>query len=218
MNTKTYTGYLPTATPDFTLSAPSIVRRVGGDGPVQNLAGVEMACNFNATPILDGTVSRTGVVTAGTNITFDWKADFPHAGPILTYMAKCDPDCGHFNGTTGNVWFKIDQMGYNTSWATQYLFDHGNKWSSQVPACLAPGEYLVRHEIIALSGCAKSGGCQFYPSCAQVTVTGSGTVVPSAGLVAFPGGYTFAAVKWDTNTQDPKNYVMPGPAVFQCPA
>src|ERR1700712_1060004 len=51
MNTKTYTGFLPTATPDFTLSAPSIVRRIGSDGPVQNLACDEMACNSHSTPL-----------------------------------------------------------------------------------------------------------------------------------------------------------------------
>ncbi|KFY43249.1 hypothetical protein V495_04061 [Pseudogymnoascus sp. VKM F-4514 (FW-929)] len=74
LGTETYTGYLPTATPDFTADAPSIVRRVGSDGPVELLAGDEMACNFNAVPILDGDVSRVGAVTAGTNITFDWHA------------------------------------------------------------------------------------------------------------------------------------------------
>jgi hypothetical protein len=61
MGTKTYTGFLPTATPDFSLSAPSIVRRIGSDGQVENLAGVEMACNFNAEPILDGDVSALGL-------------------------------------------------------------------------------------------------------------------------------------------------------------
>lgn len=56
-------------------------------------------------------------------------------------------------------------MGYNNvtkSWATQKMFDDGNTWTSVVPACLTPGEYLVRHEIIALSDGYKPGGCQFY--------------------------------------------------------
>ncbi|KFY34386.1 hypothetical protein V494_06815 [Pseudogymnoascus sp. VKM F-4513 (FW-928)] len=218
LGTSTYTGYLPEPTPDFTADAPSIVRRVRSDGPVQLLTGDEMACNFNAVPILDGDVSRVGAVTAGTNITFDWKGGFPHSGPILTYMAKCDPDCGHFTGNEGDVWFKIDEAAYGTSWATQTLFDQDNKWYSKVPECLAPGEYLVRHEIIALSGCASENKCQFYPSCAQVKVEGDGTVVPSTDLISFPGGYTFANVKWDSNTQAPADYVLPGPPVFQCPS
>lgn len=56
-------------------------------------------------------------------------------------------------------------MGYNNvtkSWATQKMFDDGNTWTSVVPACLTPGEYLVRHEIIALSDGYKLGGTQFY--------------------------------------------------------
>lgn len=79
-------------------------------------------------------------------------------------------------------------MGYNNvtnTWATQKLFDDGNTWSSVIPSCLAPGDYLVRHEIIALSDAYKTGGCQFYPSCAQVTVLGSGTVNPTG--YALPG-------------------------------
>lgn len=56
-------------------------------------------------------------------------------------------------------------MGYNNqtnAWATQKMFDDGNTWTSVIPKCLAPGEYLVRHEIIALSEASKAGGCQFY--------------------------------------------------------
>lgn len=61
--------------------------------------------------------------------------------------------------------FSLDEMGYNNvtnSWATQKMFDDGNTWTSIVPKCLAPGQYLVRHEIIALSDAYKTGGCQFY--------------------------------------------------------
>lgn len=34
-------------------------------------------------------------------------ADGMNVGPIFTYMAKCDPNCGSFTGTKGPVWFKI---------------------------------------------------------------------------------------------------------------
>lgn len=102
-----------------------------------------------------------------------------------------------------------DEMGYNNqtnAWATQKMFDDGNTWTSVIPKCLAPGEYLIRHEIIALSEASKAGGCQFYvrvlslcccvcvvcthimclqPSCAQVTVVGTGTVNPTG--YALPG-------------------------------
>ena len=57
-----------------------------------------------------------------------------------------------------------------------------------VPACLKPGYYLVRHEIIALHIAQTVGGAEFYPSCHQLKVSGSGTVTPTK-LVSFPGAY-----------------------------
>lgn len=219
MNKATYTGYLPVPTPDFTRDPPSIVRRVGSDGPVLDILHNDITCNFNAAPIADNGVSRTGEVAAGTTIEFHWPG-WPHSGPIMTYMAKCEPDCGSFTGWGTKSWFKIDEKGYNASWggwATQYLYDQKNVWVSTVPACLAPGEYLIRHEIIALSDCKTVGKCQFYPSCAQLKVTGTGTVTPP-NLVSFPGAYgqKDPGIFWDTNKQLPADYVVPGPAVFKC--
>lgn len=172
MNSATYTGYLPVATPDFNADAPSISRKIGAvpvDGPVQDLASTDITCNFNAVPINDLGVSRTGLITAGTNISFHWNG-FTHSGPIFTYMAKCTPDCGSFTGSEGTPWFKVHQMGYASKWATQVLFNQANTWYTTIPACLEPGEYLVRHEIISLSECKTVGQCQFYPSCHQVKV------------------------------------------------
>jgi hypothetical protein len=108
-----------------------------------------------------------------------------------------------------------------------------------IPPCLAPGSYLVRHEIIALHSAWASGEAQFYPSCHQLTVSGSGSVVPTEGLVSFPGAYkadeagillnvwngTFVLLG-PSFVSDKKltmvfsaagNYTIPGPAVFECP-
>ena len=221
MNSATYTGYFPVATPDFNADAPSISRKIGAvpvDGPVIDLLSTDITCNFNAMPINDNGISRVGSVTAGTNISFHWNG-FTHQGPIFTYMAKCDPDCGSFTGSIGKVWFKVDQRGYDTDWATQYLFNQKNIWHTKIPNCLEPGEYLVRHEIIALSDCKTVGKCQFYPSCHQVKVLGSGTTKPASdSLVSFPGGYspTEPGILWNTNTQLPKDYTMPGVKLFSC--
>ncbi|KAH8149139.1 uncharacterized protein LAJ45_06678 [Morchella importuna] len=214
MNGVKYIGYLPIADPDFTADAPSIVRKIPGDGPIKTPLLANITCNQGAVPI----PGRTGAVDAGSPIKFYWN-EWPHQGPIFTYMAKCDPDCGSFTGTSGPVWFKIHEQGYNNvtnQWATQKLFDDGNTWTSTIPACLAPGDYLVRHEIIALSDAYKSGGCQFYPSCAQVTVVGSGTVNPTG--YALPGFYkpTDPGILFNTNLPY-TYYPMPGPPVFTCP-
>ena len=64
----------------------------------------------------------------------------------------------------------------------------GNLVKYTIPSCIAPGYYLVRHEIIALHSAYAYPGAQFYPGCHQLKVTGSGTKNP-AGLVAFPGAY-----------------------------
>ena len=60
-----------------------------------------------------------------------------------------------------------------------------------IPSCLAPGFYLVRHEIIALHSAWAQGEAQFYPSCHQLLVSGPGSAVPVGGenLVSFPGAY-----------------------------
>ena len=50
---------------------------------------------------------------------------------------------------------------------------------------------MVRHEIIALHLATEKGKAEFYPSCQQIKVGGSGTGVPSQDqLVMFPGAYS----------------------------
>jgi hypothetical protein len=84
-----------------------------------------------------------------------------------------------------------------------------------IPACLFPGYYLVRHEIIALHNAYKEGGTQFYPGCHQSQVSGTGLTVPG-DLVAFPGAYRSddAGVLYSQYSQLP--YTVPGPKVFEC--
>jgi len=67
----------------------------------------------------------------------------------------------------------------------------GGVYSTNLPKNLAAGEYLVRHEIIALHLATQKGGAEFYPSCQQLKVGGSGTGVPTQDeLLSFPGAYS----------------------------
>lgn len=60
-----------------------------------------------------------------------------------------------------------------------------------LPSNIAPGNYIMRHEIIALHLANEKGGAEFYPSCSQLNITGSGTGAPTASeLVSFPGAYS----------------------------
>jgi cellulase len=57
----------------------------------------------------------------------------------------------------------------------------------KIPSGLAPGDYLLRAEAIALHAAGSPGGAQFYLTCYQITVTGGGSASPAG--VTFPGAY-----------------------------
>ena len=88
--------------------------------------------------------------------------------------------------------------------------------NSSIPKNLAPGNYLIRHEIITLQLAVSVGGAEFYPSCSQLRVGGDQTGTPkSSDLVSLPGAYS------DTDpgiyTPDVYNpgfiYTFPGPPI-----
>lgn len=98
-----------------------------------------------------------------------------------------------------------------------------NGWAYfNLPSCLASGQYLMRVEIIALHSAYSANGAQFYSSCLQLNVGGSGSSTPSP-TVSFPfykqndpGIQTNiygAAGAADNNGQP---YAAPGPAVATC--
>jgi len=85
-----------------------------------------------------------------------------------------------------------------------------------LPSNIAPGNYLIRHEIIALQLAVSMGGAEFYPSCSQLTIGGSGTGKPQENeLVSFPGAYhdddpgIFVPAVYDGNL----DYQFPGPPI-----
>lgn len=111
-------------------------------------------------------------------------------GPIMTYMASCgSTTCDKFDATNAK-WFKIDQQSYMPDGKTWWQMNfHNNKTvDTTLPSNLAPGGYLIRHEIIALHNGETQNGAEFYPSCTQVKIGGSGSGTPDA-TVSFPGAY-----------------------------
>lgn len=82
-----------------------------------------------------------------------------------------------------------------------------------VPKDLAPGDYLLRAEAIALHAAGSEGGAQFYMTCYQITVSGDGTA--TAETVSIPGVYKAADPGIEINIyQAMTEYVAPGPAVY----
>lgn len=82
-----------------------------------------------------------------------------------------------------------------------------------IPKDLAPGDYLLRAEAIALHAAGSEGGAQFYMTCYQITVSGDGTA--TAETVSIPGAYKAADPGIEINIyQAMTEYVAPGPAVY----
>lgn len=68
--------------------------------------------------------------------------------------------------TTGLQWFKIAEDGFSSSsWAVDRMISGGGWNYFTLPSCIAPGNYLMRVELIALHAAFSSGGAQFYVSC-----------------------------------------------------
>ncbi len=94
-----------------------------------------------------------------------------------------------------------------------------------MPSCVAPGQYLMRVELLALHSAYSAGGAQFYMECAQIEVSGSGTNTGSE-LVSFPGAYPSndpgIVLNIYDNSGNPTNggraYNVPGPDPITCGA
>lgn len=49
----------------------------------------------------------------------------------------------------------------------------------KIPSGIAPGHYVLRHEILALHSAGSPGGAQSYPQCLNLEITGSGSDTPA---------------------------------------
>jgi hypothetical protein len=121
--------------------------------------------------------------------------------------------------TSSAVWFKIAEAGREGTsdvWGDTPLMTAGNAYTYTIPSCLAAGSYIVRHEIIALHAAYTYPGAQFYPSCHQVQVSGSGTSTGPGSKVAIPGVYNGSDAGITYDMYEASTYTIPGPAVFTC--
>ncbi|KAH7064035.1 glycosyl hydrolase family 61-domain-containing protein [Paraphoma chrysanthemicola] len=212
----TYQGWLPY---NSASGQKSLQRQYPGYDPllIKDLTSVNIRCN-NAGALGTGV---TGTVAAGQKLTAHWKQWTHRPAAVMVYMAKCPGSCDGFDGA-GKVWFKIDHQGLVSGtqnagkWAGDTILET-LVWTSTIPATLAPGNYLIRHELLALH---QANNPQFYPECAQFTVTGSGAVSPpAAALVSFPGAYTGTepGIAFNIDSADAMKattYQIPGPAVW----
>jgi hypothetical protein len=100
-----------------------------------------------------------------------------------------------------------------TSWGTAKVLKQ-LYWDSTIPSSLAAGNYLIRHELLALH---QANNPQFYAECAQLQVTGSGAKTPGDEYLATIPGYakqSDAGVTVDTYADKRTTYTCPGPKVW----
>jgi len=191
INGQSYEGFLP-FTDNYAGPNTKITRHIPDDGPVLDFTSGNMTCNVGAQDAQWRT-NHTAAVDAGSDMSLTWvRWPNDHKGPVTVWMADCGGDCTNFDGT-GSVWFKIDELGLVSgttdtgTWASDLLIQNNITWTVTIPASLKPGSYLVRQEMLALH---SAHAPQFYPSCAQVVVGGSGSSSPSSSeMVAIPGYY-----------------------------
>ncbi|KAH7090918.1 cellulose-growth-specific protein [Auriculariales sp. MPI-PUGE-AT-0066] len=212
-----YNGFKPYNTP----TGQSTIQRVWNKyDPIQDVTLSTVACNDDGTSVTD---QLTAPIAAGKKITGYWNVPWPHnTGPMLAYLAQC-PTSGCTGVSPNSLkWFKIAHEGLISGtvnsgvWASGNMIANNNSWAVTIPSTVPSGYYLFRMETIAL----HSMPAQNYPECAQIQITGGGSVSPASGiLVSFPGAYvqTDPGLTIDIYGEASKTqttYVIPGPALY----
>jgi cellulase len=187
----------------------------------ENYNSPDIACHFNSKP-----AAKHVELAAGDSLDLTWKnwpSTDPHPGVFLNYLAPANSDWT--SNVAGDLkFFKISEQGYDPSvanddedygLATGSFKAKGKVSTVTIPESIAPGSYVLRHEIIALHEANEQNGAQNYPMCINIQVSGSGTVSPP-GIPASsfykatdPGILVDIYDKWD-----PSKYQLPGPPVF----
>ncbi|KAF2026221.1 glycoside hydrolase [Setomelanomma holmii] len=127
-------------------------------------------------------------VKPGSKVTFQWDTwPVSHAGPVQEYIAPVSGDFSTADPAKLS-WTKIQSGAWKSgnnpgAWVTDDLVKNGFQWDLTIPN-LAPGNYVVRHEIIALHAAGQANGAQAYPQCINIVVSGSGTTKLTGGVPA----------------------------------
>ncbi|KZV93254.1 hypothetical protein EXIGLDRAFT_674276 [Exidia glandulosa HHB12029] len=204
----------------------SCVRHVASNNPVQAVTSADMACNIAA-----ASAPNTCAVKAGDTLSVEMHQQAgdrscaseaiggQHYGPIMIYLAKVS-NAATAVGASSN-WFKISEGGLMSNnpdyFANQVLNDNCGHWTFKLPSDIAPGDYLLRAETIALHTASTSGQAQFYMSCYQLQISGTGTASPPT--VKIPGAYSASDPGILVNIhQNLTTYKIPGPTPYGVPA
>ncbi|KAL2872346.1 lytic polysaccharide monooxygenase auxiliary activity family 9 protein [Aspergillus lucknowensis] len=185
----------------------------GGGWPDSGYSDPDIICHIDA---VNGEGSIP--VAAGDSISLQW-TQWPdtHHGPVIDYLANCGSSCQTVDKTTLEF-FKISEVGLvdDTTvpgfWATDELIENNSSWLVQIPETVAPGDYVLRHELIALQGAHTEGGAQNYMQCINLQITGSGSAQPEGVLATDLYTSTDSGILVDIFK--PLTYTIPGPSLI----
>ncbi|GAP90953.2 putative glycoside hydrolase family 61 protein [Rosellinia necatrix] len=198
------------------------------NSPVQDVTSKDLACNAGTSA-----VAGKCAVAAGATVTVEMHQQpgdrkcaneaigGDHHGPVQVYLAAVS-DAAGADGSAAS-WFKIFADGWARNpagsngdadfWGTKDLNACCGLMNVRIPADIAPGDYLLRAEALALHSAGSAGQGQFYMTCYQLTVTGSGSAKPAG--VKLPGAYAASDPGILINIHQPMTtYVAPGPTVY----
>jgi len=207
-----YNGFAPSSTP--------VIQRQWPDfNPTLSASDFKVRCNGGTSAGLSAPVKP------GDSVEAIWSQWTHSQGPIMVWMYKCSGDFSSCDGS-GAEWFKIDESGFSgdgksvfldsetpSGWGIAKLVGGNKGFTSTIPN-LKPGNYLIRHELIAMH---QAGAPQWYAECAQLQVTGSGTGEPTQ-KTSIPGyaKQSDSNISFNINNHSlPQTYTMPGPPVFR---
>jgi len=184
------------------------------NSPVTDITSTDMRCNVGG--LASGPTTSVATVEAGAVVGFEVDLAIYHPGPLAVYMSEVTSGFTIETYDGSGPWFKIYEMtatlnstaiGFTDVGLDQILFT--------IPPTTPPGSYLLRIEQLALHVASTVGGAQWYISCAQVVVTGSGGGNPDATFL-IPGGYDASdpGILIDIYYPIPTTYTPPGPAVW----
>ncbi|PLB49936.1 hypothetical protein P170DRAFT_133996 [Aspergillus steynii IBT 23096] len=163
--------------------------------------------------------TKTYQVAPGAEIGFQlgFGATMKHPGPLQIYMSKAEGDVTTYDGS--GDWFKVYQEGVCNDISGGLKDEDWCTWdkdtaSFTIPKDTPAGQYLVRVEHIGLHR-GFSGNSEFYFTCAQIEVTGSGAGSPSP-VVKIPEVYQpdDANIHFNIYNPIPTSYDLPGPAIW----
>lgn len=186
------------------------------NGPIypDGYTTADIICHLNAT-----NAGAAAPVSAGGTVEVQW-TPWPdsHHGPVIDYLANCNGPCETVDKTTLEF-FKIDELGLidDTTvpgdWATDTLIANNNSWTVTIPADIATGNYVLRHEIIALHAAGTTDGAQNYPQCVNLAITGSGSAAPAGTLGEALYGENDTGILVNIYTSL-STYNIPGPTLY----